>query len=339
MPKTTDYGRFRTKARSRYGAKRTLSRKNIAKRTSAKSQSRQIATLSRAVSKLNRTQYETVRTVWQRNALPIETVATPGFPYMCPIPRMAMDPNDQYAPGSGLTTQWTDTLSVASQPYFQKSIVFGCSSAALNTPSLTHTGGTLKYQLNCNDVGITKATIALISLKDAAADQKTVDNGLRFRSSPPFGPSANSTQGATIKLNTDYVLNDGVGSAGSGNTFFGTTFNRKYWNVHYQRECTFGHPEADNITDNINPANTNPANNALIKSGTIKLPAYGEIRSFATRNPQQPDSQGQNAMELGLYDEQQEKALYLVVTSNGVTADNEGLFLGLLGCDYYKAAV
>ena len=332
MPR--DYGRFRTRKRAP-ARKRTLSRRNIAKRTSAKSQSRQIATLSRT---LNRTQHETIRTYWQRNSYPCETLATAGFPYMCPIPRMAMDPRDKYAPGSGLTNTWTDTLAVAAQPYFQKKIMFGCSDAALNTGTLIHTGGLLKYQLSCNDDSMSKATIALISLKPAAADQKTVDNFLRSRTTPPFGPSASTAP--TLRLGTDYVIHNGVGSSAAGDTSFGCVINRQYWNVHYQRECAFGHIGAGGITNNINPANTNPANNAVVATGTIKLPAYGEIKSFATNPaPANPVTPGQNAMELGLYDEQQEKALYLVVISNGVTIDDQGLYLGMLGTDFYRAVV
>jgi len=317
---------------------RALRRKNIRRKTGAKSQAKQIAALSSQLSKLNRVQYETVRTYWQRNSLPVETVATPGYPYMCPIPRMAMDPADQYAPGSGLTNTWTDTLAVASQPSYSKKVMFGCSDNALKTGTLFHTGGTLKYQLSCNDDDMTKATIALISLKSAAADQKTVDNGLRFRTTPPFGPSANSGQGAPVKDGTDYIIHNGAGSSDAGVTSFGTVINRQYWNVHYQRECTFGHIGAGGIANNINPSNTRPANNSLVATGTIKIPAYGEIKSFAT-NPTPTQVVGQNAMELGLYDEQQEKALYLIVISNGVTLDNQGLYLGLLGTDYYRAVV
>jgi len=318
---------------------RTLRSKNIRRKTGAQSQAKQIAALSSQLSKLNRVQHETIRTYWQRNSLPVETLGTPGYPYMCPIPRMAMDPADKYSPGSGLTNLWTDTLSVSTQPSYSKQVMFGCSDAALNTGTLFHTGGTLKWQMSCNDDSMTKATIALISLKAAAADQKTVDNGLRSRTVPPFGPSANSGQGAPIKEGTDYVVHNGDGSTDAANTSFGTVFNRQYWNVHYQRECTFGHIGASGgVEANIKSANTRPANNALVSTGTIKIPAYGEIKSFAT-NPTPAQVTGQNAMELGLYDEQQEKALYLVVISNGITLDGQGLYLGMLGTDYYRAVV
>ena len=335
------YGRRRPtlKRRRTTYRKRTMSRKTIRKNTGAKAQSRQIATLSRQVKRLNATQHETIRTVWQRNKLPVETVATPGYPYMCPIPRNAMDFNDKFDPGSGVTTRWTDTLSVAAQPFFTKDQIFGCSDAALNTGHLTHTGGTLKYQLSCEDDGMTKATIAVLQLKGWCADQKTIDNNLRARATPPYGPDANAGTGAPLILGTDYVVHSGEGSADAGDTFFGCTFNKKYWNVLFQRECTFGHIGASGIQNNISSANTNPDNNALVKSGTIKIPGMGDIRSSANAREMEQTPAVQNAIELGLYDEKNENQLFFVVISNGVTADNDGLYLGLLGTDYYRAVV
>lgn len=331
------YGRRRPtlKRRRTTYRKRTLSRKAIRKNTGARAQSKQIATLSRQVKRLNATQHETIRTHWQRNNLPCETIATSGFTYMCPIPYMPMDPEDQWNPGSGVTTRWRDSLGLAAQPYYEKEIFFGCSDAALNTGHCTHTGGTLKYQMSCNDEGMTKCTIALISLKDKIADQKTVDNGLRYTTTPPYGPSTQDP----LREGTDYVLHDGSGSAVAGDTSWGCTFNKQYWNVHYQRECTFGHIGADGIASNASANNTNPANNALVKSGTIKIPGAGSFVSATTKEELGGIVKVQNALELGLYDEQQEKVKYLVVISNGVTADNEGLFLGLHVVDYYRAVV
>lgn len=331
------YGRRRPTLKRRRSTyrKRTLSRKSIKRNTGARAQSKQIATLSRQVKRLNATQHETIRTHWQRNNLPCETLATAGFTYMCPVPFVPMDPEDQWNPGSGVTTRWRDSLGLAAQPYYEKEIFFGCSDAALNTGHCTHTGGTLKYQLSCNDEGMTKCTIALISLKDKIADQKTVDNALRYTTTPPYGPSTQDP----LREGTDYVLHDGSGSAAAGDTSWGCTFNKKYWNVHYQRECTFGHIGADGIQSNISSANTNPANNSLVKSGTVKIPAAGSFQSATTKEELGGVVKVQNALELGLYDEAQEKAKYLVVISNGINADNEGLYLGLHVVDYYRAVV
>jgi len=333
------YGRRRPTLKRRRGTyrKRTLSRKSIKRNTGARAQSKQIATLSRQVKRLNATQHETIRTHWQRNNLPCETVATAGYPYMCPIPYAAMDFSDMYNPGTGITTQWTDTLAVAAQPYFTKSQFFGCSDAALNTGQVTHMGGTLKYQLSNNDEGFRRCTIALISLKTSCADQKTIDNELRYRTAPPYGPSANAA--APLRKGTDYVVHSGAGSAAAGDTSWGCTFNKKYWTVHYQRDCAFGHIGADGIASNTSANNSSPLNNAIVATGTIKIPGAGDMKSFATKEEMGGAPAVQNALELGLYDERQEKAKFLVVISNGITGDNEGLFLGLHVVDYYKAVV
>ena len=328
------YGRRAPKRRRTTYRKRTLSRKNIRRRTSAKSQSRQIATLSRAVSKINRTNYERFSTSWQRDNLTIETLLTPGTPYICPIPYMAMDPDDKFNPGSGITTQWRDSLGIATQPYFTKKVVFGCSEQAYNTPVLEHTGGMIKWQMTSTEPSMSKVTLALISLKDAQSDQKTVDNNLLGDSLVPYGPP--QTADGIIR-DVDFHIHTGEGSAGAATTYFGATFNRKYWNVHYQRELTFGHPGATNVASNANPANTSPANNSLVHTGTIKISAAGSIRSVAL--PNSPVRTVQNAMELGLLDQENGKAKYLVCLSNGVTIDQESLFLGMSVTDYYKAAV
>lgn len=337
MPYGRRYARRPLKRRRTTYRKRTLSRKAIRKNTGARAQSKQIATLSRQVKRLNATQYETVRTHWQRNNLPVETLLTAGYPYMCPIPYNAMDFNDQYNPGTGITTQWTDTRSLAAQPHFTKSQFFGCSDAALNTNHLQHMGGTIKYQLSCNDEGLTRCTIALISFKKFCADQKVIDNNWRYRTNPPYGPDSNSAP--PLRLGTDYVVHSGAGSAAAGDTSWGCTFNREYINVHWSRDCAFGHVGADGIQSNASSANTNPLNNALIATGSIKIPAAGDIKSAATKEEMGGNPQVQNAIELGLYDETCEKSKMLVVISNGITGDNEGLFLGLNVVDYYRAAV
>ena len=318
--------------------KRVLSRKNIRRRTSAKSQSRQIATLTRAVRKINRTQHETFCTYWQRNSLPVESLTTAGLPYICPVPFVPMDPQDLYLPGQGVTTKWRDNLQIASQPFYTKQLMFGYSDAALNSGHLTHTGGTIKYQMTSTEPSLSCVTLALISLKKDIADQKVVDNRL-LESTVPYGPYQ---AGDALINGTDFHTHDGTGATGAADTTFGTVFNRKYWNVHYQRNIRFGHPGASNTASNVNPSNTNPANNSLVATGTIKIPAAGEIRSAANNlgNPATAmTTTRQNALQLGLLDQQNEKAKWLVCFSNGVTADNEAIFLGFVATDYYKAVV
>jgi len=46
---------------------KVLKRKNIKRKTGAKSQAKQITALSSQLTKLTKTQYETIQTVWNRN--------------------------------------------------------------------------------------------------------------------------------------------------------------------------------------------------------------------------------------------------------------------------------
>ena len=124
----------------------------------------------------------------------------------------------------------------------------------------------------------------------------------------------------------------------------GTVFNRKMWTVHYSRTVNFSHPGSSKLSDNVNPANTDPRNNSIIAEGSIKLSAGGVIKCF---NNQALDVAGANdrgfkptnASQIGFIDEQNEKTQYLVIVNNGVSADLETVNLSLLCKDYYKAVV
>ena len=316
--------------------KKTLSRKNIRRRTGARAQSRQISKLARSVRRITRENHEKVVTTWSRNQLPIQTLASSGYPYVCPIPYAAMDPNDVQSPGTGITTQWRDNLGLAVQPHFTKDLQFGHSQAALNSNHLRHTGGTLKWQMSSSEPDYTKVTLALLRPKKAVADQITSDRGLLGSGSVPYGPSGSSSHGG-LNLGEDYAVHQAAGGSsttGTPTTFFGCTFNRKYWDVLYQRELAFGHPGAQGFANNTSANNSSPANNAIVHTGTIRLPPGGSIRSVC-RDPGDTDE----AINLGLLDQRNENACYLVAIQNGVTADFEEITMGFIVMDYYRATV
>lgn len=324
------------KSRRRRTTKRTLSRKNIRKRTGARSQSKQIASLARSVSKLNRNQTERVVTHWQRNSLPCQTVLTDGKAYMCPMPYNAMDPLDRYNPGSGITTKWTDSLALAAQPFFTKKLLFGYSDAALGTGVVEHTGGLIQYQITSDEPSFSRVTLALVRPKKAQADQITIDKSL-ITGTVPYGPANDY-----FVKGVDYECHNAQGGSGAANTYFGTVINRKYWDVLFSRDLAFGHVGATNQTSNVNPANTNPLNNALIATGTIKLPAAGRIVStsgpyLGGGTPAIGDSQC--ALQLGALDGENHKNCFLVLIQNGVSADSENINLGLSVSDYYKCSI
>ena len=129
---------------------RVLKRKNIKRRTGARAQSKQIVALSKQVSSLTKSQYETVQTTWNRQSLSVDT-ATPGIgAYVCPIPKsMGNCFNQSTIETAGLgdrRIKWTDNLIIAAQPFYQKTAIFGSSDAARNSPEANHMGGILKWR-------------------------------------------------------------------------------------------------------------------------------------------------------------------------------------------------
>lgn len=330
--------KYRTtyRRRRRYGRKRrALAPSSIKKRTGAKAQSKQIMALTRQVRSLSRANYEYVNTVWQRASLPIEAAADPLYQYMCPIPGAMCDPNDTYSPGTGETTQWADNYGTV---FFTKKYQFGYSASAVNSNHITHLGGTLKYQMVCTEPSMSKVTLALIRPKKLTADQLTADRQW-VGGSPPVGPQINPS----IIEGEDFVQNNGAGSVvppTPTDTSFGTTFNRKNLDVLYQREITFGHPGATNTASNVNPSNTNPANNSLVASGTIRLPGIGLMKSVSQPALSQSGLQpSRNAAQLGILDTPNETRCYLVAISNGVTLDAATIYLGFNVVDRYKCVV
>lgn len=169
--------------------------------------------------------------------------------------------------------------------------------------------------------------------EEKQADQLITDRNLKGTTSAggEAGAAANLVEG------TDYI---------SHPSLFGTMFNRKYWNVDYSREVNFSHPvsgAAGTIQTNVNPSNTDPRNNSIIATGSIKLKAGGVLRCFNRQNfttaPATGGSKSISASQIGYLDEQNEKTQYLVIVNNGVSADLETVNLSLLCKDYYKVTV
>jgi len=309
---------------------KTLRRKNIKRRTGSKAQSKQIMALSKQVSTLTKRSFNRCSTKWIRNNLTVETATGGGYAYICPIPYVPCNPTGA-ATGNTPTT-WTDNLSLASQPTFTKKIIFGISNEAQNSNEIYHTGGKIKYQLINTEPSLTKLGLFLIRPKKKLADQIVKDRLLKV------GSVLNPTLGFAGYLNQglDYEVHNGDG--GNTNTMFGSQINTKYWDVLYKREITMGHPGATNTGSNVNPSNTNPDNNAVIATGTIRLPVGGLCKNSSVSSQTGP-SPAATGWEVGYGDQTNENSCYLVCINNGVTADGESISLGFMVTDYYKAAV
>lgn len=308
---------------------RVLRKKNIMRKKGATAQAKQIATLSKQVTNLTKDQYESFRTRWQRNTLPIGNTGVIFTPYVCPIP---------YSPCDVMGTspvaaaeRFADNRQIASQQFFTKTPVFGYSDAAKNTAKLIHTGGTLRWQMWTTEPQYTSVGLYLIKPVRKQADQLTVDRTLK-------GVAAAQAPGSLASLynDVDYTIHTGTGT-GSNTTYFGSEINRKYWNVLYHREVSLAEPNAGNIDTRVGGDNTNPRNNALVAHGTIKLPAGGEIKAVGQLSQQ--NNEPVNAMEHQYVDERDEDGVYLVAILNDATVDVETVNLGFIVNDYYKAVV
>ena len=309
-----------------------LRNKSIKKRTGAKAQSKQISALSRQVSSITKKQFANVSTVWQRDMLSVETTTGGVQAYICPIP---------YAPGNPLGTSstggpisWTDNLSLASQPAFVKTTVFGVAREAATSNEVYHTGGKISWQMVSNEPTMAKYYMYLIRPKKLMADQLVKDR--QFKEGVLLNPTPGA--GSVLTYNLDFIVHqEGL----AGGTVFGAQINRKYWDVLYSKEITMGH---NNVTDAQVTVNYNApgssALTALTARGSIKLPAGGQLKNVARASQAGGTVNAQaTSWEVGYPDQENESGCYLVVVNNGISLDGEAGKLGLLVHDYYKACV
>jgi len=324
------YGRRRTWGKRKRTTRRsTTSARSIKSRTSARSQSKQILSLSRRLKRVSRNTYENMSLYWQRNNLAIGTATGMIMPYICPIPYAPCDPNGTSPVGAA--NRFADNRQIASQQFFTKRHMFGHSPNADESYTYFHTGGTLRYQMYTQEVSFNKVTLALIRPKKHLADQLTVDRALK-------GVAAVDAAGSAAYLtdDVDYLVHDGAG--GSVSTTFGCKINTKYWDVLYKREIALSVPNGQTLSETGSGANSDPANNSLIASGTIKLPAGG-ICQQSGQATQVTTPETSPAAEMQFIDQKNEKSVYLVAFLNDATLDAETVKMGFIVEDRYKCIV
>lgn len=310
---------------------KTLKTKNIKRKTGAKAQSKQILSLSKQVSSLTKSQYETVQTAWSRNNLSVDRSLGGVAAYVCPIPKSMCNCFGQETLDTvGLPDKrlkWTDNLVIAAQPFYQKTAIFGSSEAARNSPEANHMGGILKWRLISDEPSFSTYSIFLISPKKRQADQLITDRRLK-------GTQGGHNPGSAgdLEPGIDFITHPDI---------MGTQINKKYYNIDYHREVNFSHPGSTSQQTTAQANNTNPRNNAIIAEGSIRLKPGGVIKCFNKQAPAaHPESlNAVNASQLGYVDERNENIQYLVIVNNGVSTDLETVNLSLLVRDYYKMVV
>ncbi|AXQ65311.1 MAG: hypothetical protein [Circular genetic element sp.] len=311
---------------------KVLKRKNIKRRTGAKSQAKQISALSTAVSKLNKRQYESVMLAWQRPNAIIEQTLGGVNAYVLPCPITPNNPFSQTTPEATEPLRWADNRVASNAAYFTKSMVFGCSSAARSSPEWIHTGSTLKWRLSTNEPTFSTYSLYLIQAKSRQADQLISDRQLKNMTTLGIYPGS----GGVLNSGSDYITHQSQ---------FGCMINKKYWKVLGQRQINFSVPGVTNLEANLDLAGgADTRNNTVIKEGTFKIPGGGSIKCFNSMpftNTASPalGRKPANAATLGFIDEDNSKTCYLVCINDGVAADSESAKLSTLCLDHYKAVV
>lgn len=310
-------------------------KKYIRKRTDARSQSKQIASLAKSISSINKQQYESIATVWNRPLATIDLLGGGVNAYICPIP---VSMCNCYSQNTVLTQgdddqriQWLDNRALGSMDPFQKIPLFGSSENARDSPCVTHTGGYLSYRFTNNEPSFSTYSLFLVRPVKKHANQLVVDRKLKQYTTlnPVTGTAGSFTEGV------DFITHPDV---------MGTIINRKYWRVLAKRSINFSHPNSTSINRTVSANNTNPKYNAQIAEGTIKIPGGTVIRNF-NRTPYEQDSSPNkgtmktSASQIGPVDEPDEKTAYLVVINNGSSADSELVKLSIVVKDFYKAVV
>lgn len=312
---------------------RVLKTRNVKRRTGARAQSKQISALSRQLNSMSRKQFAKVHTVWQRNMLTVDNTLGGLQCYVCPIPHAPCNPAGASQPGGQVV--WTDNLSLASQSTFTKRAIFGVAREAATSNEIYHTGGCIKWQMVSDEVSFSKYYLFLIRPKKLMADQLVKDRALKQ------GTALNPTLGkaAFLTPDLDYVCH----TEGTGTTVFGAQINRKYWDVLYSKEVTFGRNEAGSSSAtqifNYN-APGNAATTALTARGTIKIPAGGMIKNASVASQTGGGNASQaTSWEVGYGDQENESGCFLVCVNNGASVDGQFSKLGFIAHDYYKACV
>lgn len=318
-----------------YKKPKVLKRKNVKRRTGAKAQSTQILALTKSLSSLTKENYENIRTSWRMLRKNIGgTFSTIPTAYVCPLPYAVCDPL-----GTGPTTGprfFADNNMNGPQTQYNKRLVFGYSNQAVNASKIYHTGGRLRYQIETNEPSYSRLTLAVIKPKKKEADQLTEDRNLKNFAAASYAGSA-----ANLQTDLDFTSFAPPAPAGvptTNETTFGAEINTKYWSVVSRREIALCHPNATSIEQTAKSGNTNPLNNSLVATGTIRLPAGGVIENTEISTTT-IDDKSSPAMEVNLIDQRNENSCYLVIIHNDGTADGQSIKLSAICTDYYKAVV
>lgn len=291
--------RFRAPYSSRSVARRARRKK------SAYAQSKQIATLSRQVSRVAEISSVPLQLRWQRSNMFINrTALTPGNsgnlePYICPIP---VAPNQVAAgdvhdfgdsgPNQNQTIAATD---------FRKAKVWVTATDVNQKPRCTHRGGYLTYKLQRANTSLRYVKVMLIRTKPSIADQLSLQRGFQF-----YDPTNNviAGQNSTLLKDYDYIHNP-VTTINDPVT--GIQMNPQLWDVLGSHTYRFGTDKLYIVDQGALPNTTIGTPMRTDATGYFKLPAGGAVHKIWSAD------HTQQATNLDYRNQRSEKNVFLVV--------------------------
>jgi len=336
------YGKKKAYGRKRKG--RTLAARSIKKRTSAKSQSKQIAKLARQVRGINKRTTTTLTTVWSRASVPIQVLGPTGSgtPYVCPIPCVPMDPAHTFT-GTDVadTVYWTDNLRRTGATEYSKSFVFGQTLPAVMQGDVYHSGQEVKFQIRNEEPEHSTVDLFVVQPRKHVADDLVADRQLCIDRNAGGNPQYGPDQDGGFEFNEDYTTQ--VTGGTTGTSYFGTTWNKKWWKVLYHRTINLGEVHGTGFASNVSGRTGSTGSNAIFCQGTIRLPGAGKMTAIAASSNRIISGDGAVqrtcGLELGLADERNEDRRFLVAIQNGISGDlGESIDMALFVKDYYKVS-
>ncbi|AXH77120.1 MAG: putative capsid protein [Cressdnaviricota sp.] len=291
--------RYKAKYSSRSVARRAKKNKG------AYAQSKQIASLSRQVSRVAEISSVPLQLRWQRsNNLINRTPLTAGNggnlePYICPIP---VAPNQL---GAGDIHDFGDNGPNQDQAIpatdFRKSKIWITATDVNQKPRCTHRGGYLTYKLQRANVSLRYVKVMLIRAKPSIADQLSLQRGFQF-----YDPTNNviAGQNSTLLKDYDYIHNP-VTTVNDPVT--GIQMNPQIWDVLGSHSYKFGTDKLYIADNGALPNNTVANPMRTDATGFFKLPAGGAVHKIWSAD------HTQQATNLDYRNQRSEKNVFLVI--------------------------
>lgn len=289
----------------------------------AYAQSRQIATLSRQISKVAEISSVPLQLRWQRtdskvdrDILSVQNSGQMGNPYICPIPvapsQIAIANLANFGDNGPTIASdaagGNDVGNAAND--FKKGKVWVTAVDANQKPRCTHRGGYLSYKLTRTNLSLRHVTVMLVRAKTVVADQLSLQRAFQYFAPAVAGGAAvvNAGNDSRMVPGYDYIH---IPSQNIYDPIAGYQMNPQMWDVLGKQTYRFGtnKPMLDPI---VNPAGRPTTIGTPMRTeatGYFKLPSGGAVHKiFSADHTQQ-------ATNLDYANQRSEKNVFLVIFS------------------------